>query len=217
MKRKAHAEARPLFARVVEQAPHFAGAYLQLATCRRGLNLREAAFANYRTHLTLKPDSAVSHSWVGRFLFERGQTEEALTHLHRAVELQPDHDGFREQLELARSSTRSAVEHAQDVFAQTLRNDASGSAAGLIWLSPAGHDLSKARAELVTHVHIRGVNRARLFHDVAPSLAEGVYPKHELRFDSKRGWWRLSILVAGAPYTGALGKNGVELMLLRQA
>ena len=96
------------YAEAVRIDPGDTGSIDRLAMVRFGQGQYEAALALYRSLLELTPDSAQTWSNLGATLYYLGRKEEALRHLERAVEIDPDLETARRGLEALRTETQDS-------------------------------------------------------------------------------------------------------------
>jgi tetratricopeptide (TPR) repeat protein len=85
------AAARRCFERALAAEPRDASLHFKIATCHWGEGTRYAAARALETAVTLKPDLACAHEWLGQWCLQEGIGEAALRHSLAAVRLAP-HD-----------------------------------------------------------------------------------------------------------------------------
>ena len=79
-------DAAAAYRQAIQVEPGYVGAYLNLGALLEGQGQREPALSLYRDALAVAPDSAWAHTMLGQALLPAA---EALSHLERAVELEP--------------------------------------------------------------------------------------------------------------------------------
>jgi Flp pilus assembly protein TadD len=118
-------EAIETYLRVVELAPDWIEAHINLGVAYYQLGQLSDAEAAFRSAVQLDPLSGISHYNLGCTLEELGEFEEAIDHLQRAARAMPGHADVHFNLALAhekRDEKRKAREH----WLQYLRHAPNG-------------------------------------------------------------------------------------------
>lgn len=90
---KQYADAKVTFERVLQRAPGFVAAHLELASVHWAENDFASADASLRRAIELAPEDAGTHSQIGAALQRQGLLEQAVAAYERAVELAPELPG----------------------------------------------------------------------------------------------------------------------------
>ena len=88
----------PAFETLVRWSPNDANLWLQLAYAYRSAERYEEAETSYRTALSLRETLPAAHFRYGGFLLARRREADALSHLRRALELDPQNYVIRKQI-----------------------------------------------------------------------------------------------------------------------
>ena len=116
------ADAVPHFASVTRATENSAAAHFNLGMALRLAGQLDAAFAEHRTALRLRPAFAAAHYSLGQMLAARGDLDEAFTHYLETVRLQPEHAGARNNVGFF-LMTRGRTDEALSQFREALRID----------------------------------------------------------------------------------------------
>ncbi|MGH9703709.1 MAG: tetratricopeptide repeat protein [Candidatus Acidiferrales bacterium] len=107
-------EAAAAYRRVIELAPGWVEAHINLGVVLYQLAELDGARQSFESALAIDLSSAIAHFNLGCVLEEMGNREESIEHLTRAVELEPSHSDAHFNLALAfekNRDTRRAREH----------------------------------------------------------------------------------------------------------
>jgi tetratricopeptide (TPR) repeat protein len=89
------------FREAILYKPDYAAAQANLGRCRKELGDSEGAIESLNDALGHRPELAIAHVWLAELLLESDRRSEAIGHLETAVELSPDDERLKRQLERA--------------------------------------------------------------------------------------------------------------------